>query len=205
MGQQLEIVTARGRFFYSLRGSADAIDATTRCVAALQSPPAAPSATQRGFRMLTELEASALLSKILTSAGLESFKIDPPEANGNLVFFRLADGSRGLFQAAIGNTQGADDFTGTVISRQSKFCRGDFMSGKRALPSTDGSVVRVVTTTCREGDGAVVTESTIIRRANGFLMELSQAFPVTRGATSSQQLSGGNRAALVDAALRAAE
>jgi serine protease Do len=39
LGHSLEVVTIRGRFQYSLSGSADAIEAATRCVSVLNSPP----------------------------------------------------------------------------------------------------------------------------------------------------------------------
>ena len=39
LGHSLEVVTVRGRFQYSLSGSADAIEAATKCVSVLNSPP----------------------------------------------------------------------------------------------------------------------------------------------------------------------
>ena len=160
-GDQLEIVTERGRFAYSLRGTADAIDATAKCIAALNSPPVTGSTTGGGssptdVRSLTAAESAEMLSKILNAAGLTNYRFDPSNGEGGWVTFTLADGTFGRFAAAVDAGTNADNYTALVIGKQSTSCKGDFMSGRQSVPSVDGSVVRVVTTTCRQGEMAVI-------------------------------------------------
>ncbi len=207
---ELEIVTVRGRFAYSLRGSADAIDATAKCIAALNTPVASPTGSlpnSSDFRVLTAAESSEMLGKILDAAGLKNYRFDPPKGDGSWVTFTLADGTFGRFGAVLGAGTNADAYTAIVIGKLSSHCKSDFMSGKQSVPSVDGSVVRIVTTTCRQGDNAVVTETAIIRHGNGLLMELSQisALSVSSSKPSPGDSASKNRAALVQAALQFAE
>jgi hypothetical protein len=202
-GNQLEIVTVLGRFTYSLHGSADAIDAA-KCIAALNSPPPPPAPPD--VRLLTVAESTEMLDKILNAAGLRNYRFDPPKGDGGWVTFTLADGTFGRFAAALGSGTNADNYTALVIGKQSSYCKGDFMSGKQSIPSVDGSVVRMVTTTCQQGEVALVTETTIIRHGNGLLMELSQisSLPVNSPKPSPGEIASSNRAALVNAALQVA-
>ena len=204
-GDQLEIVTVLGRFAYSLRGSADAIDATSKCITALNSPPP-PSAGSgpADVRLLTAVESAEMLGKLLNAAGLKNYRFDPPKGDGGWVTFTLADGTFGRFAAALGAGTNADNYTALVIGKQSSQCNGDFMSGKQPIPSVDGSVVRIVTTTCRQGEMALVTETTIVRHGNGLLIELSQisSLPVDSPRPSPGEIASSNRAALVNAALQ---
>jgi hypothetical protein len=107
----------------------------------------------------------------------------------------------------VGSGTNADDYTAIVIGKHSSYCKGDFMSGKQSVPSVDGSVVRIVTMTCRQGDSALLTEAAIIRRANGLLMVLSQIFPLSVNSTrpSPGEMASRNREALVKAAIQFTE
>jgi hypothetical protein len=101
-----------------------------------------------------------------------------------------------MFSAARGrDTWSADDYAGDTVGSYAKLCQGQFTSGKQSIPSVDGSVVRKVLTTCRTGDITGVTETTIIRHANGFLLELTHVFR----ADDTAQI-GKDRGAMVDAA-----
>jgi hypothetical protein len=118
------------------------------------------------------------------------------------VSYSLADGSTGLFLAARGlGTKTADDYAGFAIGKWSELCKGEFMSGKQSIPSTDGSIVRKVVTTCRTGETAVATETTIVRQANGFLMDLSQIIPASAAGINNSP-SDRDRGALVNAAMQ---
>ena len=109
--------------------------------------------------MVEYSEASELAARILAAAGLGGYRFNPPKQGTNVVSFHLADGTRGLFMAARGAaTKNADDYAGTVIANWSEFCKGESISGKQAVPSTDGSVVRRIVTTCRMGSEATVSE-----------------------------------------------
>ena len=209
-GDQLEVITVRGRFAYSLRGSADAIDATAKCTATLNAPVGPPTGSLPNlpeFRVLTAAEFAGMLGQILDAAGLKNYRFDPLKGEGSWVTFTLADGTFGRFAAALGSGTNADAYTAIVIGKLSSHCKGDFISGKQSIPSVDGSVVRIVTTTCRQGDNAVVTETAIIRHGNGLLMELSQisALSVSSSKPSPGDVASKNHAALVQAALQFAE
>jgi hypothetical protein len=145
-----------------------------------------------------------MLGKLLNAAGLKNYRFDPPKGDGGWVTFTLADGTFGRFAAALGAGTNADNYTALVIGKQSSQCNGDFMSGKQPVPSVDGSVVRIVTTTCRQGEMALVTETTIVRHGNGLLIELSQisSLPVDSPRPSPGEIASSNRAALVNAALQ---
>src|SRR5262249_22982286 len=134
-------------------------------------------------------------------------KLDPPKQGEDWINFRLASGANGYYRAARGlGTKTADDYAAYVISSLSGLCKGNYLSGKQSVPSVDGSVLRKVITTCRgDSKGDYATETTIIRQADGFLMELSHFVPAAPEATSGGPIddaSKNDRAAMVDAALR---
>jgi len=144
-----------------------------------------------------------MLDKILNAAGLKNYRFDPPKAEVAWVAFTLADGTSGRFAAALGPGTNADNYTAYVIGTQSSYCKGDFMTGKQSIPSVDGSVVRIVTTTCRQGEMAAVSDTTIIRHGNGLLMVLSQVFSLSVNSPkpSPGEIAGSKRA-IVEAVLQ---
>jgi hypothetical protein len=100
-------------------------------------------------------------------------------------------------------TVSADDHATYLISQLSDVCKGgEFLSGKQSVPSTDGSVVRKVVSSCRSGDNAGITETTIVRRPDGFLVELMQIVPAALAGNSDRPIGQEERAALVNAAVR---
>ena len=126
------------------------------------------------FRILTAAESAVLLTNLLNSAGVLGFRLTPPQPNSGAAYFTLSDGSKGSLLASEGtNTKGADDYVADTIGRLTKLCSGQFLSGKEPIASTDGSVGRKIVATCREPDGVTSFESTVIRKRNGFLMELT--------------------------------
>jgi hypothetical protein len=60
--------TELGRFAYSLRGSGDAIDATSKCIAALNTQVAPTNPNPSDVRSLSAAESADMLGKILNAA-----------------------------------------------------------------------------------------------------------------------------------------
>jgi hypothetical protein len=203
-GRRLDIQTPYGKLNFALTGTSRAMDAVLACVKALQpTPPPPPPVAASDFQLVPAAEATALVANLLTTAGITGYRLDPPKQSDSRIFFTLADGTVGYFLAARGsNTKNADEYAGVVISNRSNACKGEFLSGKQAVPSVDGSVVRKIVTTCRVGADAVITETTVIRRPNGFLVELSQAGGTPTALNAGEK--GGDRAAVVNAAMTSA-
>ena len=94
----------------------------------------------------------------------------------------------------------ADEYAGFILKKLTETCKGQLLSGKDALPSTDGSVIRKMTTTCRTTERIELDEITIIRRPDGFLMMLAYG---TLGSMAEVMNDSNDqeRAALVRAAM----
>src|SRR5689334_22870003 len=161
-GHQLNLAVPGGNLSFTLPGTAKAMSALLDCVKTLQpgrEPSAAAAATD--YKMVPPAEAAVMLSNLFNSAGIQGgWRLDPPKPNQEWINFRLASGANGFFRAARGSgTRSADEHATHVIGRLSELCKGSFLSGKQSEPSTDGSVVRKVVTTCR-GDSNKDRKST---------------------------------------------
>jgi hypothetical protein len=214
-GNSMGIHTSRGRSGYRLTGTARAMAATLDCARAVArqssstafgGPSQAPAQPKKDFRILTTAEAAVTLTNLLGSAGMAGFTIDPPKQGTSALTFRLADGSSGLFMAGVGrDTALADDYVAVVLKRFADRCKGEFLSGRKSLPTEDGTVVRQLVTSCRQDGTMRNIETTIVRRADGYLMELTQFDPrPSLGGEGSGAAGGGGkqRSPLVDAAIR---
>jgi hypothetical protein len=143
-----------------------------------------------------QAEAAIMIVNLLNAANVR-YQLHEPKPGSAAVTFSMADGTFGSFVASRGSgTPNADDYAADVIRSWSAFCKGDFISGRQAIPSVDGSVVRKVLTTCRASEGTKAAEITIIRRPSGFLVELTHAYPAE--AIPNEV----GRAAIMDAALK---
>jgi len=184
-GRQLYVRTPYGDLSFSLPNTAAAMRSLLDCARVLSKPNsenanvAQGSASQGDFQLVPVAEESAMLANILSDARAINYKIDPPPGgNSNpAITFNLQDGSRGLFMASRGqNTASADDYAIKVTGEYSKLCAGDFISGKKPIATSDGSVVRQILMSCKLATSVIRTESTVVRRADGFLMELSVSY-----------------------------
>ena len=215
-GHRLDLQTPAGNLNFLLKGTGKAMFAVLDCVKTLVPNQQAPVPRQSAraaatppadFQMVPLPEATVMLTNLFNAANIRGWSLQPPKQNDEWINFTLASGANGFFRAARGlGTRTADDHAAFVISKLSELCKGSFLSGKQSVASVDGSVVRKVVTTCHgDSKGDVATETTIIRQADGFLMELSHfmstASPASSSATSDDP-SKGDRAAMVDAALR---
>ena len=192
MGHRLVVQTPYGSEPFALVGSAKAMYAALDCVATLAPPPTASQARQ----VVPQSEAAIMIVNLLNAAGIR-YQLNQSRPGSAAVTFSMADGTFGSFVASRGaGTPRADDYAADVIRSWSEFCKGDFISGRQAIPSVDGSVVRKVLTTCRASEGTKAAEITIIRRPSGFLVELTHVYPAE---TVPNEV---GRAAIMDAAIR---
>lgn len=181
-GHRLELYTNVGDVRLRLTGTSKAMSAVLGCVGRINEQPrneAAQSSNSQNGIAVSRAEAAVMLANMFNAASVRGYKLLPPSGKEDgIVLFTLADGSGGAFFAFRGRgTPSADDAVGAVISSDAADCKGDFLSGKQSLPSTDGSVIRKIVATCRGEGMATVTETTIIRRENGFLLTFQQARP----------------------------
>lgn len=205
-GHKLELYTNVGEVRLRLTGTGKAMSAVLSCVGRIneQQPKvdARSSNPEKGIAV-SHAEAAVMVANIFNAASVHDYKLLPP-SNGKdgLILFTLSDGSSGAFFAFKGRgTPSADDAVGAVISNGATDCKGDFLSGKQSLPSTDGSVIRKVVATCRSQGTATVTETTIIRRETGFLLTFQHTSPEQIGVSDANGASSISRPGLLDAAL----
>lgn len=211
-GRVLELANANGTFQFSLSGSEDALNKTLECVDYFEAQERGegeapeprqqrPDAHQTDVAYVPPDEATRLLTAILDDAKTTAYRIDSPKQGSAVITFNFADGTIGAFVAARGReTKDAESYASGVIAKWASNCGGDFLSGKQPVPSTNGSVIRKVTTTCRDKASNYVTETVVVRQQNGFLIELAQTYPANaelpKGETSRK------RGALMDAVMR---
>jgi hypothetical protein len=207
-GQSLELVTPRGRPNFLLTGTDKAMGAVLECVRILNASAQtaeASTAPKNDYQAVPTTEATVLVTNMLNAASIRGYQLIPPKSDNGTVHFNLSDGSMGFFFAFRGKgTPSADDAATSVINSEATGCKGDFASGKQAVPSTDGSVIRKVVTTCRSDATPIVTETTIVRRDSGFLITLGRSG--TGNGIGLNDADGSSRAdGLVDAAMRIEE
>jgi hypothetical protein len=210
----LQAITKNDQFEFRLDGTSRLLPALVGCVrrniepstgAQASTPPARsisrPSGSATDYQELSQAEAAIMLTNLLNSAGVSNYRLEPPTQASVGASFTLSDGTRGFFIGARGSTKSADEYATHLIGLLSQSCKGDLVTGRQSVPATDGSVIRKVISTCKSSEGAAITESTVIRRPNGFLINLSQTLPVSV-ATLSEGTGGKDREAIIDAALR---
>lgn len=202
-GHRLDLQTPFGNLSFGLKGTARAMAAVLGCVQALnRSTGQTGRRDQPGVRLVSAAEATAMLTGLLNTSGVRDYRLHTSPQNRNAVTFELSDGTVGLLAAARGReTKNVDDYASVVISRSSKLCKGSFISGKEMLPSASGNVVRKVTAMCSDGGEAIVTETTVIRRPDGLLIELSHMFR-DEGDRLQTEARKGQMGAVMDAAVR---
>lgn len=182
-GHRLDLTTPYGKLNFALVGTARAMSEVLSCVGqvtrnASQTAPQQPkNANSADFQMVAVAEEAAMVTNLLNTAGVSSYHINTPQNNQPAVTFTMVDGTNGFFLASRGkDTVQADEYASSVIGTYSKLCKGNFMSGKKSLSTDDGSVVRRLLMSCQNQDGTFAADTTILRRADGFLMELTQSY-----------------------------
>jgi len=200
IGHGLVLQTPAGTLTFSLSDTAKAMSAVLDCVKTLVEPQPSP---QVPYQLLAQEATRGLLLNFLSAAGITGYRLGAPKQGDAGVSFTLADDTDGILRVEIGvGPTGADDRSTYVIGAVSNLCKsGQYLSGKESLPSTDGSVVRKVITSCRTGNSVKIVETTIIRHIDGALVQLSLILPANWGIDQPGN-QDRDRAALVDAALR---
>ena len=215
-GHVLELANSDGRYRFNLSGSEDALNKALECVDTFESeergPGDVPQANQPSTvrpqprqrveaEYLPPAESVLMLTSILNAAKMSGYQIDTPTTSSSGIKFRTAGGAIGFFLAARGrDTKNADEYSSGVIAQWASVCDGEFRSGKQPVAVTNGSIVRRVITSCKMSDRDFTTDTTVIRRPDGFLIELAQSYraDALRGTETAPQ----SKSALVDAALR---
>lgn len=197
-GHGLVLVTPSGRLTFSLQGTEKAMAVTLDCARVLNKRQVTSAQPQGDFQQLSSADAAVVLDRYLKSGGFANYRVAAGDPRGSFATFQLADGTYGYLRAAHGrSTKGADDYAAAVISDLARNCEGVFLSGKDTVPTTDGSVIRIVASTCRLPDRTVALETIVLRSSDGLLVQLTQSAAGERvGAT------GQSRSQLVDAAIQ---
>jgi len=213
VGRNLVISNVYGKYPFVLEGTERAMNSLLDCMKtqkeATNKPAAPKTPTQKerstSFSMVQPSEATVILTNMLNSAGVRGYKLLPPQSEDKGISLVFEDGGNGYFVASRGSdTPSADDYSSEIINIISKTCKGDFVSGKQVVPSTDGSVIRKVATTCRSADSTSAIDSTVVRKSNGFLFWLSRGY---EGSTNSLAAGPSEQAVkqqtgIVEAAMR---
>ncbi len=196
-------MTSRGNVSFALHGTAKAMDRVVNCASELASRTTPSATVQARFAPVPASDAAVLLTNLFNTARLQGYTLKAAPAGQNNVYFAMADGRFGTFFAFTGDTLSADEAASIAISSDAEKCTGEFLSGKRSVPSTDGTVVRKVVTTCRTNGNAVLHESTIVRKSDGFLFNLTVVQPEGNSVVPEEDASKNDRdKSLMDAALR---
>lgn len=203
-GIVMQFISGSTRIPFALTGTSAAIAKLVECVnvAVALMQPSTATQPKADFRVLTAAESAVLVANLLNSAGVVNYRLEPPK-NDSFARFSLADGSFGFLLASEGrHTKQADEYVAGVVARLTRSCAGDFISGKKTIASTDGSVVRRIAASCKEQGKITDIEATVIRKQNGFLMELTTISEAAELSPDSSSAAAKSRAAISDAALR---
>jgi hypothetical protein len=179
-GFGVEVRTTRsstGRL--SLRGTRRAMDSVLACVAGLPPPapantPPNPGVAKRDFRMLPAREAVVVVANLLSASGITGHRLAPIENDKSTVKFFLADGTVGTFEMASGrDAPEASAYARYVENTLANSCSGRKTIDQQSVPTLDGSVIRKIFFGCTADDQRTMVESTVIRRIDGILIDLS--------------------------------
>lgn len=150
--------------------------------------------------------ALVFVTNMFSKAGITGFQLLPARdrESSHVVSYRLADGTLGSFSASRGQTVSADDHVAMVTSIFSKACMVTFGSVVEKLPSTDGTVLGKLSTRCISGGSRSAVETTVIRRPDGLLINMTETVSLLSMEERSQdwgEPTSGSKRGLLDAAL----
>jgi hypothetical protein len=176
----------------SLKGSNAALGALLSCVengsVTTASIRRRPDASEKDPQVPAS-EALVIVSNILSSAGVTGHQFAPPK--GNLVKWTFADGAEGAFMAFRGFKGDPNEAASQFISGISKGCTGDFVTAKKALPTTDGTVIRNITSACKIKGLSVVTQTSIVER-RGLLLVFNHTSVPGTGMGGAEEYGSGS-------------
>lgn len=177
----------------------------SRLTTPVAPPPSAQNAPTSGQQPQTVSfsEASVMLTNLLSSAGVQGYRLVPPAPNATGVQYTLANGTTGLFQAFRDQSVPAvEDKVAVVIEQMAQVCKGEFRSAKTSVPTDDGSLVRKIGTTCTMDGSVIATNTTLVRHPNGFVVQLVEIAPFQSSESPTMKADDQKPSALVNAAMQ---
>lgn len=175
-------------------------------VAETRKKPHKPAVASYKVELVPRETSLVFVTNMFSKAGITGFQLLPAtdRESSHVVSYRLADGTLGSFSAIRGQTASADDRVAMVTSIFSKACMGTFASVIEKLPSTDGTVLRRLSTRCSSGRSGSAVETTVIRRPDGLLIDMTETVSLVSMEERSQdggESASGSKRGLLDAAL----
>ena len=194
-GRSLEIVAPGGRFTFALRGAGSAMNELVTCFDRIRRTAGEPEC-----RQIAHSEASAMLAAVLDVAGVSDYRAEPPTPGEQVAIGKFADGTSLVLGACQGATADAADLSAEQgLKSAARQCRGELNIGRQTIPSSDGSIIRKVTTTCRTDPGTIFKEEVHIRRPDRLLISFGQI-----ASSVAMPADDARRAGLIDALVKVA-
>lgn len=153
----------------SLKGSQRALQAVLDCVRknSSQATRQTTSSDDGSGIPVPGVEAVTMLSNLLSTLGYAGYTIDQPK--DDIIHWTFSDGSRGHFFAFRNFAGSTDQAVAAFISQTAEGCAGDFASAKHATPTTDGTEIRSLITSCRDQRGTRTLRTSIVKRGDTIL------------------------------------
>lgn len=181
-GHGMRISTSLGEMgSFKLTGTRAAMDAVLECVNANTQPGARPPATSSAPPPATAgrqvpvpaSEAMVMLNNLFAQAGVVGYRFETPRSN--TITWSLPSGVRGSFFAFRNWTAPIEQALTAVSEAATKDCKGDLATFQKAVPTSDGTVVRKVDVACKSGESTSHLTWTIVRRLDGLLVCFAQS------------------------------
>jgi hypothetical protein len=182
-GHAMRVTTSIGAISnraFNLSGTRVGMDAVIECVrtsggTSRQPSPAPPPATSRNQQSpVPAAEAMAMLNNMLAKAGVSGHQFETPK--GNTITWYLPDGRRGSFFAYRNWNAPIDQAISAVTEVARADCKGgDLGTMEKAVPTSDGSIVRKIAVACRLAGNDRNITWTLVRRADGLLLSFTHA------------------------------
>jgi len=198
-GAEIAVQTRDGSFTYELTGAGKALPELLNCVRYVNKTPPPTISTAAPNSTLPFSEAVVILTNLFQAVGVQGYRVEPLKTDNSLVILHFADGSTGGFWVMRDiNSETFESATGDDISSMSRGCKGDFVSGKREIPTTSGALIRQIAGTCRNGTGTYFLHTTVILRRDGLMLTLEEhSGPgLVAGSGTDQKTSGQINASL---------
>jgi peptidoglycan hydrolase-like protein with peptidoglycan-binding domain len=141
-----------------------------------RAPVTSPDAPQKqGSNLFEHATLVPVVQDLLNSAGIERYKILPPDsATDATVFWAYEGGGLSSLTAAKPRSGlNLDDISNAALNTASKACKGEFGSKKGPPRYERGSEVRDVSSICRARGEVVETEFNVMEMPNGVILRFS--------------------------------
>lgn len=182
-GNAMRVTTSIGAISnraFNLSGTRVGMDAVIDCArnnrgTSRQPSVAPPPATSRNQQTpVPAAEAMAMLNNMLAKAGISGHQFETPR--GNTITWYLPDGTRGSFFAYRNWNAPIEQAIAAVTEVARSDCKGgDLGTMEKAVPTSDGSIVRKIAVACRLAGKDRNITWTLVRRADGLLLSFTHA------------------------------